>query len=72
MDPEEFIDEAAAADLICSICTLVHANPATMGCREGHAFCAECITVALAVSNLCPVCREEPATPAVYKSGPLR
>ena len=36
MDPEDFVDQDAAADFTCVLCLSVQSNPTSMGCAEGN------------------------------------
>ena len=46
----------------CPICLDTMTNPQALKCK--HVFCSECLQAALAVNNMCPVCKEP--------QGPLR
>src|SRR5689334_20102731 len=59
------VDGESAEELMCNICLEVLENPRQ--CRNGHLFCMECITPALALTPECPICRTALTEPTLAR-----
>ena len=53
-----FVGQPVEEELLCSLCMDVFDRPVN-ACKEGHTFCAACLTSAQANAPTCPQCRGE-------------
>ena len=55
---------------VCAICQLLLDEP-TSGCREGHAFCKDCLAKAHESNGTCPTCRAPASASGLTRNRPL-
>ena len=53
----QFVDGNMVGNLVCHICFFVLCDPVT--CSNGHAFCRDCLQMAMTIRKQCPYCNVE-------------